>query len=773
MVAAFVSELALVPIPRVRLFTDKILVSSELAGPRGEEELTLPVLSLSFDYGGTVIGATEERERFFVSHGPGVISVERDFAREAEARSELERFGAVELGCLEGYEESFGSPANYVVAVDGDAHSYCAFSAQAIPELRARGFVVEVDPSYPYQVVEAEPPWYVDVEPLSERPDWFSCELGVELDGQRVNLLDALLGLLDSVPDDASLSRLERRSLKFFALPVDDQRYVRVPRDLLWDLFEVLRELYSGRRAPGGLTVCRYQGGSVEALAEVLTRGQEPLRRYGVALKASAAVESTEAAPRLAAAGVQATLRSYQEAGVTWLQRLREANLGGVLADDMGLGKTLQTIAHLCIEHARREVTKPSLVVVPTSLIQNWKRELSRFAPHLTVLVWHGSDRRAPGAEAPAPHVIVTSYSLLVRELDRWREQSFHYLILDEAQAIKNPRSAARAAACNLDAEHRLCLSGTPVENHLGDLWSLFDFLMPGLLGSAGEFQVGYRAPIEQDRNEVQMQALRRTVTPFILRRTKDEVATDLPPKTLLVRPVRLVGDQRQLYEAIRVAAHADVRRIVRTKGMGGSTIAILDALMKLRQVCCDPRLVRVSSARRVVESAKLRFFFRLLTEQLAERRRVLVFSQFTSMLGLIAEGLTERSIPHLMLTGSTQDRQQKCDEFQAGKADVFLISLKAGGTGLNLTSADTVIHYDPWWNPAAQAQATDRAHRIGQTKPVFVHQLIVAGSVEERMLELQRRKQELATGLVGGGGTERAALSESDLQNLFAPLDT
>jgi SNF2 family DNA or RNA helicase len=315
-------------------------------------------------------------------------------------------------------------------------------------------------------------------------------------------------------------------------------------------------------------------------------------------------------------------------------------------------------------------------------------------------------------------------------------------------------------------------LSGTPVENHLGDLWSLFDFLMPGLLGSSAAFQAGYRTPIEQDKNEAQMQALRRCVTPFILRRTKDEVATDLPPKTLLVRPVRLRGDQRQLYESIRVAAHADVRRVVRTKGMAGSTIAILDALMKLRQVCCDPRLVRVTSARRVVESAKLDFFFSLLTEQLAERRRVLVFSQFTSMLSLIGEGLEQRGIRFLLLTGGTQDRQAKVDAFQAGEADVFLISLKAGGTGLNLTSADTVIHYDPWWNPAAQAQATDRAHRIGQTRPVFVHQLIVAGSVEERMLELQRHKQELASNLVGSG-THRTAFSESDLSDLFAPLES
>jgi superfamily II DNA or RNA helicase len=768
------------PIPCIRLFTERILVSADRTESGKDEEQSLPVLTLSFDYGGTVIAATDERERFFVSHGPGVASVERDFDREAEARGELERLGAVELGCLEGYEESFGSPANYLVAVDGDAHAYCAFTARALPELERKGFSIIVDSAYPYQVLDSEAPWYVDVSPAEDRPDWFSCELGVELGGERVNLLEALLRLLDSVPDDASLSRLERRSVECFALPIDDQRYVRVPRELLWDFFEVLRELYSGRRRESGL-ICRYQGASVEALAEVVERCQGGVRRYGEKLWAGeqVALPPAELQRELGAAGVQATLRPYQEQGVSWLQSLRASSMGGVLADDMGLGKTLQTIAHLCIEHAREEVKKPSLVVVPTSLIQNWKRELGRFAPHLAVCVWHGSERRADGLALEQADIIVTSYSLLVREQDRWAARSFHYLILDEAQAIKNPRAAAREAARTLDAEHRLCLSGTPVENHLGDLWSLFDFLMPGLLGSAAEFQVGYRTPIEQDKNEVQLSALRRTVTPFILRRTKDEVATDLPPKTILVRPIRLEGDQRQLYESIRVAAHADVRRIVRSKGMAGSTIAILDALMKLRQVCCDPRLVSVSSARRVRESAKLDYFFALLTQQLAEGRRVLVFSQFTSMLSLIGEGLALRGILHLMLTGSTHDRQAKVDAFQAGKADVFLISLKAGGTGLNLTSADTVIHYDPWWNPAAQAQATDRAHRIGQTRPVFVHQLIVAGSVEERMLELQRKKQELASNLVGdpsrgsAGPAARGPFSESDLSDLFAPLES
>jgi superfamily II DNA or RNA helicase len=763
------------PVPCIKLFTERILVSGSRTESGRDEELSLPALYLSFDYGGTVIAASDERERFFVSQGHGVISVERDREREDAARAELERLGAVELGCIEGYEESFGSSANYLVSVDGDVHTYCAFTAQALPELRARGFNVEVAPDYPYKVQQGDPRWYVDVEPLEDRPDWFSCELGVELDGERVNLLDALINLLDTVPDDEALSRMERRSLKFFALPLDDQRYVRVPRDLLWDLFEVLRELYTVRRTEPGV-VSRYQGGSIEALAEAIERhNPEPLRRYGEQLVTGDRADAPPAediAEVVAAAGLKATLRGYQQQGVAWLQRLRAAGVGGVLADDMGLGKTLQTIAHLAIEHGRPEVTNPTLVVVPTSLIQNWKRELNRFAPHLVVAIWHGNARHDTGHELERAHIIVTSYSLLVRERERWAQRSYHYLILDEAQAIKNPRAAAREAAREIDAAHRLCLSGTPVENHLGDLWSIFDFLMPGLLGSSAAFQVGYRTPIEQDKNDMQMQSLRRTVTPFILRRTKDEVATDLPPKTLLVRPVRLERDQRQLYESIRVAAHADVRRVVRNKGMAGSTIAILDALMKLRQVCCDPRLVRVSTARRVVESAKLEFFFSLLGEQLADKRRVLVFSQFTSMLGLIGEGLDQRGIKHLTLTGGTQDRQAKCDAFNAGQADVFLISLKAGGTGLNLTTADTVVHYDPWWNPAAQAQATDRAHRIGQTRPVFVHQLIVAGSVEERMLELQRRKQELASGLVGSG-SQHTAFSESDLSDLFAPLDT
>jgi SNF2 family DNA or RNA helicase len=316
-----------------------------------------------------------------------------------------------------------------------------------------------------------------------------------------------------------------------------------------------------------------------------------------------------------------------------------------------------------------------------------------------------------------------------------------------------------------------LCLTGTPIENGLPELWSLFDFLMPGLLGDELAFRQFYRVPIEQHRDRERLSALRAQVAPYVLRRLKRDVAKDLPDKTEIVRTVELRGKQRELYESIRVAAHQDVRCAIRKLGVAGSTVKILEALTKLRQLCCDPRLVKSAAAQLVRESAKYELFFELLEGLLSSGHRVLVFSQFTSMLALLAQGLRERSIRYLTLTGSTQDRQKPVDAFERGDADVFLISLKAGGTGLNLVSADTVIHYDPWWNPAAQDQATDRAYRIGQKRPVFVYNLVTAGSVEERMLGLQQRKRELAHSVLGQPSGETSSLAECDVEQLFAPL--
>jgi SNF2 family DNA or RNA helicase len=348
----------------------------------------------------------------------------------------------------------------------------------------------------------------------------------------------------------------------------------------------------------------------------------------------------------------------------------------------------------------------------------------------------------------------------------------FHLLILDEAQAIKTARSQCRRVVVRLNPRHRVCLTGTPIENHLGELWSLMDFLNPGLLGDEDAFRDRYAMPVERDGNAERLAELRTRVAPYLLRRTKEEVAKDLPPKTEVLHTMELSGAQRDLYESLRVAVHADVRQAISDRGFSASAITILDALMKLRQCCCDPRLLGERS-QGVVQSAKWEYFSNLLDEQLAAGRRVLVFSQFTRMLARMAEAFRSRGIPYVELTGSTTNRQKPIDSFERGDVDVFLISLKAGGAGINLTSADTVIHYDPWWNPAAQAQATDRAHRIGQRKPVFVHKLIVGGSVEEEMMRLQRRKQLLADGVLAASGGARAALTEGNLRQMFAPLRT
>jgi len=421
------------------------------------------------------------------------------------------------------------------------------------------------------------------------------------------------------------------------------------------------------------------------------------------------------------------------------------------------------------IEKESGRMDRPSLVVVPKSLVGNWQRELARFAPALRVVPYTGPRRSERLAELARADVVITTYPTLVKDSAELAEREFHYVILDEAQAIKNKKSLAHGAARALAARRRLCLSGTPVENHLGELWSLFDFLMPGFLGDEERFRLKYRNPIERGRSQGALESLRHVVRPFVLRRMKEHVARELPPKTQIVRPVELDGSQRELYESIRVAAHGEVRKMIRKKGVAGSTIQILDALMKLRQVCCDPALVSTPAAADVLGSAKRELFFELLTAQLEQGRRVLVFSQFTRMLALLGRGLEERGLDYAELTGKTVDRQRAIDRFQSGVVNVFLISLKAGGTGLNLTSADTVIHYDPWWNAAAQSQATDRAHRIGQTKPVFVYDLIVSGSVEERMLRLQHKKSELSRNLLSGGVSP--SFSEDELEDLFAPL--
>lgn len=771
------------PVPCIRLTCEHLLVETGAT----TEDICAPVIELSFDYAGVAIAADDPRERVFLSQGTGLVPVDRHQMQERNARYLLESFGAVELRCLDSHEPGYGSKATYLVQLEDNVHGYCAFSSHALPQLERQGFRVEVDANYPYQTLSQEPVWYGNLRPGGAMPsaaapstglasggDWFELELGVEVDGVRVNLLAALLEIVNSAPKAASLQRL-LQSTRAIALPVGENRFLSVPRDSIALILDVLRDLYAGaERQAAGLAEAgllrREQCVDLARLQQACSsrhapRGfDHPVVRLG---------EQLLAAPEPTARPVtlRAELRGYQAAGLSWLQRLREADLNGLLADDMGLGKTLQTIAHIVCEKDAGRLQTPALVVAPTSLVGNWTREIAKFAPGLKVSAVHGPKRRASLDAMSERDVIVTTYPVLVKDLKRFVEQPFHLVILDEAQAIKNPRSQTHRAVAALQCNHRVCLTGTPIENNLGELWALFDFLMPGFLGNAESFRSQFRVPIEQEGDLDRLAALRTRTAPFILRRMKDRVATELPAKTELLLPVELSQEERDLYESIRVAAHADVRSAIRKRGLQGSTVTILDALMKLRQVCCDPRLVPVPAAERIKRSSKYDALLQLIERQLEQGHRLLVFSQFTSMLSLITEGARERGIEPLVLTGASRERQRLIERFEEGESNLFLISLKAGGAGLNLTCADSVVHYDPWWNPAVHAQATGRAHRIGQTKPVFVHNLIVAGSVEERMLDLQRGKQELAASMLGQEPSGSLSLSEEQVHELFAPL--
>lgn len=391
------------------------------------------------------------------------------------------------------------------------------------------------------------------------------------------------------------------------------------------------------------------------------------------------------------------------------------------------------------------------------------------------MLTLHGT-RRAKDFGRIADHdLVLTTYPLLWRDIGTLAAQPWHLVVLDEAQQARNAGTRAATALRRLDARHRLCVTGTPLENHLGDLWTHFDWLMPGYLGDRRSFERHWRTPIEKNGETLRAQALAQRVRPFVLRRLKDTVAAELPPRTEVLRRVPLEGRQRALYESVRLAVDEQVRRAMDRASFDRVQISVLDALLKLRQVCCDPRLVKGADLPPDMERAKMDWLRDTLPAMLAEGRRVLVFSQFTTMLGLVRDELHALALPHDLLTGDTPPaaRGEVVRRFQALEVPLLLLSLKAGGVGLNLTAADTVIHLDPWWNPAVERQATDRAHRLGQHRPVFVYRLVAEGSIEERMLALQARKAALAEGVLGDADEagEVPRFSADDLARLLAPL--
>ena len=472
---------------------------------------------------------------------------------------------------------------------------------------------------------------------------------------------------------------------------------------------------------------------------------------------------------------LEPVLRDYQKTGVAWLGFLRDNGFGGILADEMGLGKTLQALAFLqCAvkvepNAAGGSLRLPFLVVCPTSLVFNWVAEARKFTPRLRVLAVQGPERQAEFEKIPHHDLVVTSYALIRRDADRYRGLEFDTVILDEAQHIKNRQTQNALAVKGIRARHRLVLTGTPLENSVLDLWSIFDFLMPGYLGSANDFRERYEQPITRDRNVEAQARLGRRLRPFILRRTKSEVATELPAKIEQISFCDLTDDQRAAYQQVLEAGRQEVLATAGAEGEARSRLVVLTTLLRLRQICCDLRLLQLENVNPANASGKLDLFGELLEEALDGGHRLLVFSQFVTMLSLLREKLESQGIEFCYLDGSTRDRAAVVEKFQTGQVPVFLISLKAGGTGLNLAAADTVVHFDPWWNPAVEQQATDRAHRIGQTSVVTSYKLIARGTVEEKILTLQARKREVIQATLGGEESLAQALTWDEIQELLA----
>jgi SNF2 family DNA or RNA helicase len=653
------------------------------------------------------------------------------------------------------------------------------FVLTQLPLLREQGWQVEISEDFGFDLTPVDD-WYAVVDEAPER-DWFDLELGIIVNGERLSLLPILINLLRSHPELMSASGIAKRrddeqllvQLNHFTQRGGVPIQVALPYGRLKTVLATLGDFYWREDGNDAIRLNTADATRLKELDEMplIWQGGDRLRQF------SDRLVNIKNAEVIIPEGLNATLRTYQQEGLSWMQALRELEVGGVLADDMGLGKTLQTLAHLLMEKQAGRLDKPALAVMPTSLIPNWMDEARHFTPQLKVLALYGANRHQEYERLENYDLILTTYALLPRDVELLSKQLLHVLVLDEAQYIKNPNSKAAQAARALNARQRLCLSGTPLENHLGELWSLFHFLMPGWLGDAKQFNSNYRTPIEKLGNEKRLQHLNARIKPFLLRRTKEQVATELPPKTEIVHWVELNDAQRDVYETMRLAMDKKVRDEITLKGVARSQIIILEALLKLRQVCCDLRLVNhgqvngTTPGTRHASSAKLQSLMEMVDELLAEGRKILLFSQFTSMLELIEAELEHRGIEYAILTGRTKDRRAPVQEFQSGKRSIFLISLKAGGTGLNLTAADTVIHYDPWWNPAAENQATDRAYRIGQDKPVFVYKMIARGTVEEKIQQLQQEKSALASGVLDGRTSGDWKLQDDDIAALFAPL--
>ncbi|PIW61058.1 DEAD/DEAH box helicase [Shewanella sp. CG12_big_fil_rev_8_21_14_0_65_47_15] len=729
------------------------LTLTSLALP--EFAMAQPFVLLEFVYQDVVLSGRHIDEALsLVNQGGKTYQVMRQLALEKEAIERLMALDFVELAPASLPSSTSLTSMWSLGPLPEAIKQWLQFIEQRIPELESWDYQVCYADNFSLNVIDT--PLAIELD--DSQDGWFSLSLNADIDGQSIPMLPLIATWLKQHGEPADNAEL--------LLPSPNGTWLKVKASVIKPLVSIILELFDGHRG-NSVSLPKYRAHLLNDFAESdirLLNGQRVLELATKLENFNGVVEV--AIPE----ALGAKLRHYQQQGLNWLCFLKEYQLGGILADDMGLGKTVQTLAFLL---QQRELAaagaSPSLIICPTSLVGNWAKEAAKFAPSLKLVVIHGALRKPLLERLTEYDIVVTTYPLIVRDNEYYQSHKFEHIILDEAQQIKNAQAKVTQIIKELQSPFRLCLTGTPLENHLGELKSLMDFSLPGLLGTNAFFNKSFRHSIERYGDSEKAKILSQRIAPFVLRRTKDEVVSELPPKTEISQSLELEKDQRNLYESIRLVMEKKLRDLFATQGVGSSHIEFLDALLKLRQACCDPRLVKLEQAQKVKNNAKLDWLKQNLPEMVQEGRKILIFSQFTSMLGLIEAELMDLGLDYSKLTGQTRLRQAQIDKFQEGDTPVFLISLKAGGTGLNLTAADTVIHYDPWWNPAAEKQATDRAHRIGQEKPVFVYKLIAEGTVEEKIQEMQQHKQSLADSILEGKGKGTWQGSADELLSLFS----
>ncbi len=614
-----------------------------------------------------------------------------------------------------------------------------------LPEIAAHGFEIYGEEKLSKLKVRRSTPKIITK--VSSDLDWFDLNIEIDFDGLRVSYLE--------------LAKSIKKGKKYIQL--HDGSAVRLNEEVLDKLGLIS---HFAQKVPGK-NALRMSKTQTLLLNEILKTSQEAAtdKEFKKQLKKFESFRKIQSVSL--PENFTGKLRPYQKAGLDWLCFLNEFGFGGCLADDMGLGKTVQALALLQREKERSKKKQLNLIVAPTSVLPNWELEAKRFTPQLKVLIHYGNDRTKSAKDFEPFDLIVTSYALLRRDYELFKNIPFHYIILDESQKIKNPHSQTAQVARMLKGKHRLVMTGTPIENNLSELWSQFQFLNPGMLGSLKSFTAYYGTAIEKHGDEEKAEQLRHLIYPFILRRTKETVAKELPPKTETVIYCEMDEQQAVTYKKWRDYYRALILNQIKDEGLNRSKMKVLEGLTKLRQISIHPAMVEPNYKK---SSGKFEALWNILEDLLSEKHKVLLFSQFVKSLSLVRQHLDAQKINYAYLDGSSKNRQKIIEQFQKDdKIPVFLISLKAGGLGLNLTSADYVIHLDPWWNPAVESQATDRAYRIGQTQNVFVYKMITKDSVEEKILTLQEKKKKLANTFISTETAFFKNLDRKDIEALFS----